>query len=321
MLRIFDDLYMVEMPLIDNPLKCTNCYILKGQERNLIIDLGFDHIACRHALDEAMAELCITMENTDFFITHLHVDHSGLCAYVKRDENTIYASFETARRVNLMVSGNDYVDVMSDFAGVPDADRLKSGDHVAARYQPKEHVDFHVLKGGDTLTVGQRTLTAVPLAGHAPGEMGLFDQKEGLFFCGDNILFKITPNIACWDFETDYLGEYFKNLEMVKSMGIKRLFTAHRTPPLDIAARCDELREHHEARLREVYSILQESGGEMTAYSVASFMVWSIKGGFSDFGRMQKWFACSEAMAHLEHLCRTGRAKKQEGRLLHYRLV
>jgi hypothetical protein len=44
------DLYRVDIPLLGNPLKSINFYILKGQDRNLIIDTGMNRVASANEL-------------------------------------------------------------------------------------------------------------------------------------------------------------------------------------------------------------------------------------------------------------------------------
>ena len=39
--EVMDGLYRIEVPLPNSPLKELNSYIIKGDDRNLIIDTGF----------------------------------------------------------------------------------------------------------------------------------------------------------------------------------------------------------------------------------------------------------------------------------------
>ncbi len=46
-------LYKIELPLPKNPLKSINSYVIKGKDRNLIIDTGMNRLSarkcyCRH---------------------------------------------------------------------------------------------------------------------------------------------------------------------------------------------------------------------------------------------------------------------------------
>ena len=62
------DLYRVEIPLPGNPLKSINSFILKGQERNLIIDTGMNQEECMKAMQSLLkdVEKNIPMEEVRF---------------------------------------------------------------------------------------------------------------------------------------------------------------------------------------------------------------------------------------------------------------
>ncbi|MDD1766288.1 MAG: hypothetical protein LUQ00_00005, partial [Candidatus Methanomethyliaceae archaeon] len=65
--------------------------------------------------------------------------------------------------------------------------------------------------------------------------------------------------------------------------------------------RIRELKRHHEARLKEVLSILGK--GRQNAFQVALQMTWDIGyKSWDSFPSAQKLFAFGEAMAHLKYL-------------------
>ena len=45
--EILKNLYRLSIPLVGNPLKKLNAYLIKGSDRNLLIDTGFRQPACR----------------------------------------------------------------------------------------------------------------------------------------------------------------------------------------------------------------------------------------------------------------------------------
>ena len=76
--EILPNLYRIEIPLPRNPLKYLNSYLIKGRERNLLIDTGFNQEECKTAMFEGLGKLEVNLEETDLFVTHLHADHTGL---------------------------------------------------------------------------------------------------------------------------------------------------------------------------------------------------------------------------------------------------
>ena len=88
--EVLPNLYKIEVPLPQSPLKAINSYVIKAQERSLIIDTGMNREECMRVLSSGFRELDIDLKKADFFITHLHVDHLGLVASLTTDTSTIY---------------------------------------------------------------------------------------------------------------------------------------------------------------------------------------------------------------------------------------
>ena len=44
--KIESNLYKLEIPLPANPLKSVNCYLIKGPDRNLLVDTGMNRDEC-----------------------------------------------------------------------------------------------------------------------------------------------------------------------------------------------------------------------------------------------------------------------------------
>jgi glyoxylase-like metal-dependent hydrolase (beta-lactamase superfamily II) len=309
-----DHLYLVPIPLEGSPLKWVNCYIMTGGRRGLVVDTAFRHPTCEAVLMGALAELGLSLDETDFFITHLHVDHSGLAGTVKRPGNHVYASRACAVAVNRMMEPDhtEWMRMRPVLTGVPPEETLALEEHPAWRFCSLGPVDFDIVSPGDRLQAGDFDLTVVDLSGHSPGQTGLYDASLGILFCGDHILGRITPNITAWDLENDSLETFLNNLLRVREMAPRRLFTAHRELPEDPIGRIDEILEHHAARLEEILLIMDQNGEWMTPYEVARVMTWSMHTGFQAFPRSQKWFAVGEAMAHLQHLFFTGKLRRRD---------
>jgi metal-dependent hydrolase (beta-lactamase superfamily II) len=76
--KILPNLYRIKVPLPGSPLKATNSYVIKGTERSLIIDTGWNREDCMTALISGLKECGVDSSQADFFVTHMHADHSGL---------------------------------------------------------------------------------------------------------------------------------------------------------------------------------------------------------------------------------------------------
>lgn len=310
--KVYPNIYMKEIPLPNNPLKALNSYIIVSEDKNLIIDTGFNRKECKEALMEGIKELNLDLNKTYLLITHLHADHSGLAAELNQRGAKVYAGEIDGEMINQM-SKSSYWEVFNEYKILFDLekDNLSFQDHPGYKYCPKEDIDFISLKEGDTLIIGDYNFEIIDIPGHTPGHIGLYERKHKLFFGGDHILDSITPNIAFWGFDEDILAVYFNSLKKIYDYNIDFLFPAHRNIIKDHKTRIKELLAHHNERLEEIKEIIQNEN--MTVRDVASKMHWDIRAkSWEDFPNPQKWFATGEAMSHLEHLVFIGEAEKTE---------
>jgi len=320
--EVYKNIYQYEIPLPNNPLRFTNTYIITSEDRNLIIDTGFNMPECEEAMMNAVEELGLDLAKTDLFITHLHSDHSGLAENLQRRGVQVYTGIVDGGLINQMATEeywkkyNDY-EVMFDLK----RDGVNYLSHPGYKFSPKEKIDFIYLKENDVLKVGNYSLRVIDTPGHTPGHMSLYEENHRLLFCGDHILGKITPNITFWGFDTDYLAVYFESLKKVYAYDLDYVFTAHRFIVRDHRTRINELLEHHQHRLDEVLNII--SGNKLSVRDTASKMKWELRiNSWDEFPIPQKWFASGEAMSHLEHLVAIGKAEKSvENEIIYYKAI
>jgi glyoxylase-like metal-dependent hydrolase (beta-lactamase superfamily II) len=307
--RILRDLYKIEVPLPGNPLKSINSYIIKGSKKNLMIDTGMNLEECKHSLEFGLKELGVTIEETDFFITHLHSDHLGLVSSLATDHSTIYFNQPDAVRIK---SGFLLDDLMK-FArlnGFPE-DELKTVPftHPGFKFRSKETLDFHILKEGDLIPIGDYIFRCIETPGHTWGHMCLYEPDRKIFMAGDHILDEITPNIQLLSDDWNPLKEYLASLEKVYQLEIELVLPGHRGKIRNYRERIRELEGHHQKRLNEIISILEK--GEKSAFQIASQMSWDILYDSWDlFPVPQKWFATGEAISHLRYLEEKGIVRK-----------
>src|SRR5512137_1278711 len=90
--EVMDGLYRIEVPLPNSPLKELNSYVIKGDGRDLVIDTGFNRTVCHEAMRAGLDALDCDPDRTDFLITHMHSDHSGLVARLAGGKSRVYFS-------------------------------------------------------------------------------------------------------------------------------------------------------------------------------------------------------------------------------------
>ena len=87
--EILSDVYRLEIPLPNSPLKATNTYLIKSPDRTLLIDTGMNRKACVDAMQSCLEKLNVDINRMDLFITHFHADHLGLVQGLVADTTTV----------------------------------------------------------------------------------------------------------------------------------------------------------------------------------------------------------------------------------------
>jgi glyoxylase-like metal-dependent hydrolase (beta-lactamase superfamily II) len=313
--EIMPELFKIQIPLPNNPLKNLNSYLIKGEGRNLLIDTGFNHEECRKVMVSALQELDVCMEETDIFITHLHADHSGLVASLMTENSTAYMSKIDANLINRSLTQWEWDKKGRFFRsyGFPEEELVMAEKSNPAKiYLPSGDITFTFVDEGETIQVGRYSFTCIATPGHSPGHMCLYERDKKVLISGDHILDEITPNITIWVETTNPLALYLESLEKVGRLEIDIVLPAHRKLIDDCYGRIEELKKHHQERLMEILTIIN-SGEMMTAYEIAAKMSWSLSyKSWDEYPPAQKWFAMGEAIAHLEYLAENNSLKKIE---------
>jgi len=208
--EILPNLYRAEIPLPKSPLKWLNSYIVKGKDRFLIIDTGFNREECLSAMNTTLHKLGVDLNKTDFFITHLHVDHMGLVGTLASDNATVYFNEREAQLIYAQSAGDNYWEKMLDLyianGFAAENARTVMERHPAHKYSSQRKIDFTVVNDGDMIDIGDFHFRCVATPGHSPGHTSLYEANKKILVAGDHILFDITPNITNWLEMEDSLG-------------------------------------------------------------------------------------------------------------------
>jgi glyoxylase-like metal-dependent hydrolase (beta-lactamase superfamily II) len=255
------------------------------------------------ALVSGVKECGVNLQQADFFITHMHADHSGLVSILATEGAKVY--FGRADAEILRFTTHEHWEKMIDFAdkcGFPREEMERAvGNHPGRRYSPNNSPNFCILKDGDTIGVGDYLFECVETPGHTPGHICLYEPDKKVFISGDHVLPDITPNITLSSEERNPLKEYLMSLDKVYDLDAELVLPGHRSVFGSQRKRIRELKQHHRTRLEEIASILAK--GKQNAFQIASQMTWDI--GHKSWGLFppaQKLFAFGEALAHLKYL-------------------
>ena len=315
-------IYRIPVPLVGNPLKELNAYLLKGEDGNLLIDTGFRRPACREALFSGLRELGVRRGETEVLLTHLHSDHSGL-APEAAGERTIYMSEVDRPHLDDRAYGEKHWERMNErfrTEGFPRHLLARMSETNPARSMaPPSGGHYQGLADGQILERGGCRIQCLLMPGHTPGQMCYWLPERGILFTGDHVLFDITPNITFWPVMADALGSYLESLKKIRAYDPELTLPGHRKSG-DLKTRVDELLCHHQRRLEEALNVVKAHPGR-GAYELAGHMTWKIRASsWADFPVAQKWFAVGECMSHLDHLIVLGRLRREtvDGKAAYY---
>jgi glyoxylase-like metal-dependent hydrolase (beta-lactamase superfamily II) len=310
------DIYRIEIPIPNSPLKSINNYFIRGNDRNLWIDTAFDNPACRKAITEAISLLKVDFTKTDIFLTHKHEDHCELVSFIATYSSKILASEST---VKMLQAGENSVSIsaiqMLLKQNTPNYEGIVK--HYAPTNEINKHeplnLKFRTLRQGDMVSVGSFQFVVMETPGHIDGHLCLYEENRGLLFSGDHILGSITPNITQWREEKDVIAEYFESLGKIDTLQVNQVLPGHRKTFVDCHRRIEQLKAHHENRLNEIIQLFKRdhfkerddlhANGFLTTFDVASRMRWTLtNNNFSKLSFPQYLFAIGETKAHLYHL-------------------
>jgi len=308
--EIFKNLYRIQIPLPQSPLKILNSYVIKGDERNILIDTGFNRPECKEALIDGLNELEINMDDTDILLTHLHADHTGLAPEIAENGTRVFISRSEIpwmwgeTRTKLWAQDNVKM-LRAGFKNevVGNSNRSSASRSLASDINFNAYIP---IDDGDEFSCGGYTLRAVLTPGHTPAHMCFWMEEQKTMFTGDHVLFDITPNITHWNLVEDSLGDYISSLRYIDKYDVRLALPGHRETG-DFHARIAQLLDHHEKRLEECLEVVRENP-DSTVYDITGKMTWNIRcNSWEDFPIGQKWFAVGECHSHLRHLEMTGK--------------
>jgi glyoxylase-like metal-dependent hydrolase (beta-lactamase superfamily II) len=311
--QLREDLWSIPVPIPHNPLRYVSVYAFALDGGGLgLLDTGWQSEESWAALTDGLASIGGGVEDVrGVLVTHLHFDHLGLAARVREASgawvamhpadatavariSTAGAQAMVAAEVEFLVGlGADRAEAVGD---VGPADRMEAFTRMAVPdrlLEDGEHADFP----------GWR-LRAVHTPGHTPGHLCFAEEGTRLFFSGDHVLPRISPNISTNQAgAADPLRDFLESLRAVRDLAPSEVLPAHEWRFRGLATRVDELTAHHEARLAELIAAIR-THPHSTPWQLAALLTWSRP--WDQYERRMRIFAVTETDAHLRLLASRG---------------
>lgn len=244
-------------------------------------------------------------EISSVFVTHWHMDHAGLAPrlaeaadaalYMHEDDASLIGEYATERTRRLDRDARTLARW-----GVPSGviESMQARDDVTP---VPDAYPVRPLSDGD-----RAGLAVIHTPGHTLGHTAF--AADGMLFVGDAVLPTYTSNIGGSDTRIEHpLETYLRTLGRLRSRAKAETAYPGHGVDLDLRARIDEIRSHHEQRLCRIHALLveleHESNEHITPWEVATRLFGEMHGIHAKMG-------AGEAAAHLSHLDAIGHVER-----------
>jgi len=311
-MEVVPGIYLLKVPIPDNPLEYVNSYLIDGDGRYALVDPGWPSREALSALTKRLTEIGLDIQSIAIVVvTHSHPDHFGLAGEIRRlsGAEVVMHHRELPKQLHQFTPGLFRDQMLSWLIanGMPQnkIDLLQGPPFGAGDFTWWVSPD-RTLEDGETLSVGRQCLETIWTPGHSPGHICLYHPGSRTLLSGDHILPDITPNVSLNPHTSSManpLGAYMESLDKVTQFDVDLVLPAHGDAFHRFGERLAELYTHHDQRLGEVLMSLGE--GQKTAYEIALKMPWVGLEGVvlgEDLPLSQQPAAIGETLAHLELL-------------------
>ncbi|ODU07717.1 MAG: hypothetical protein ABS81_00580 [Pseudonocardia sp. SCN 72-86] len=327
--RLATDLWSIPVPMPPiSPLRYVSVYVLTGDSGVTLIDAGWDSDEAWDALRGGLAELGASIADVrGCLVTHQHFDHIGLARRIREDSDAWIALHPADRDViiapdfrdRLRASDADVRWLVRLGAGAEEAERLRGRHQSGGDVRGTFALPDRLVEDGDVLELPGWLLRAVHTPGHTPGHLCFAAPHRRLFFAGDHVLPRISPNITADRRPgVDALGDFLTSLEKVAGEDVDEVLPAHEWRFRGLSDRTNQLRAHHEARLAELVEVIAADPGGVP-WDFAGGLTWSRS--WDQYDGHMRVSAVNETAAHLVHLVERGVVVASDDDVPRYRLA
>lgn len=306
--RIAPGVWRIPTPMPFRP-RSVHAYLVEaGAGRWLLVDGGVNTDEAWGALGAAVSAIAGGWEGVVLhLVTHMHLDHQGLAARVRRASGAPLAmgALDAERAAHAAADPADearYREELLRACGAPE-ELVRAVQGQRAQADPLGSfvpVD-HPLPLGTVPVPQAEGWESVWTPGHTAGHVALFRRSDRLLLAGDALLPRITPTIGVNRQREDPVGDYLATLARLEALEPALALAGHGEPMEHPGERIAELREATLAETERVAALLGPEPA--TAWEVVRARYPE-----REMPPSTQMLALRETLAHLDHLARIGRA-------------
>jgi glyoxylase-like metal-dependent hydrolase (beta-lactamase superfamily II) len=304
---VLPGLFWVRLP-VPLTLNHVNCWLLDDGPGWTLVDCGMNTDEIFEIWDRLWRGLLRSRPLQNLTLTHAHIDHSGFAGYlVKESKCAVRLPLAEWLSGWLMWHereegiGEQFVAFMkSNGASDEDAAAIAGAQRKQNYLGLRPPRQFARIRDGDAVTMGRREWRVITTGGHSPEHASFYCEKDRILIAGDQILSHITPSVIVpmAQPDTNPMKEYLDSLDRFESLPSDTLvLPSHGVTFRGLHTRLAQLREHHQARLDDVASIVTS---KTSAFAIAQEV-------FPRALYANPRQAFGESLAHLNMLASMGR--------------
>ncbi len=242
------DTIRIDVEHMGNPQVIAAC-LLKSEGGSAVVDPGPS--SALPTLKRKLAQCGLSVAQLDaILLTHIHLDHAGATGTLVAENP----------RLRVYVHERGATHMAQPDKLLASAQRLYGGEmeRLWGEFRAVPPQNLHVLKGGERIHAGGRTLEVEYTPGHASHHVSYFDESTGIAFIGDTAGIRIAnrpyivPPTPPPDIDLELWG---KSLDLILARKPAKLFLTHFGAAEPIDEHVAELRE----RLAQWAGMVRES--------------------------------------------------------------
>jgi glyoxylase-like metal-dependent hydrolase (beta-lactamase superfamily II) len=294
-----------------------NVYLVEEADGGFLMwDSGLGSPEAEAALEEGFRRHGRRFDEvTRILLSHGHVDHYGAARFVQeRHGGAVPVRAHPADIAKIAESGWRWRDRAPQYAA--HLAKLGTPEEALGRIAREGEKGFRLarrvpevlpLEEGELVRTRHLALRVLHMPGHTPGLLCLHDPERGLFFSGDHLLDKVSPNPLIElgpSGEEDFfrpLVAYVASLERTRALEVDLVLPGHGAPFSDHRRVIDDLLAFYarrQARIRELVA-----AGPLTPYELSRALFPSARPG-------DAFLTVSEAIANVEAMEARGELRR-----------
>jgi glyoxylase-like metal-dependent hydrolase (beta-lactamase superfamily II) len=274
-----------------------------------LLDGGIDSDEAWKHLEAGVRDVADSWDGVDLhLVSHMHLDHIGLSDRVRDASGAPLAmgQLDAQRSAHAAAEPAEearYREALLRSCGAPDDFTRAFSTAAPVRSRPFKPADIE-LASGTAAIPGVAGWISIWTPGHTAGHTSLLRTADRVLLAGDAVLPRVTPTIGVNRQREDPVADYLDTLDRIESL----------EPAMACCGHGGELAQPGE-RIRELRTATRdESERVCAALRPEPLSTWQVVEGLyvgRDLPRGPAFLALRETLAHLEHLCGSGRAVRE----------